>query len=366
MNRRQFLQASLATLVAGSLDGRLAFAGADKGPLILSAVDDETGHHLIAGVDLQGRQRFLLPVGNRCHGGCERPGTVQAILFARRPGRHVYVVDTGQGNIVHDIAAGDGYHFYGHGVFSPDSRYLYVTVNRYDTGEGIVRVYDAEDNYRAVRDMPVGGIGPHELVLHPDGNTLIVALGGIQTHPDYDRIKLNPDTMQPALLLMDRQTGGIRKRFRPSHHQLSCRHLGVSPDGIVVAGYQYQGPTWESRPLIAHYDSNTDTFREIGLPKSLQRSLHNYVASVAVSPASPLSLVTAPRGDRVVVINHRTRALVSDFEVPDVAGALALPDGSFVVSSGTGSLHHISADGLEAETVATLDIHWDNHLTFHG
>lgn len=366
LNRRQFLQASLATLVAGSLSSRLAVAGPDQGPLILSAVDDEAGHHRIAGVDLQGQTHFQLPVGDRCHGGCERPDSLQAILFARRPGRHFYVVDTRRGEIVHTIAAGDGYHFYGHGTFSHDSRYLYVTVNQYDTGEGIVRVYDAERNYAAVRDMPVGGIGPHELLLHPDGNTLVVALGGIKTHPDYDRIKLNPDTMEPALLLMDRHSGDVRQRFKPSHHQLSCRHLGISPEGIVIAGYQYQGPTWESRPLIARYDSNTDTYSEITLPKSLQRSLHNYVASVAVSPVSPLSLVTAPRGDRVVVINHQTSERVGDHEVPDVAGALALPDGGFVVSSGNGSLHRIAADGQSARSFADLDIHWDNHLTFYG
>ena len=34
------------------------------------------------------------------------------------------------------------------------------------------------------------GVGPHEVVLMPDGATLVVANGGIRTHPDRDRAKL--------------------------------------------------------------------------------------------------------------------------------------------------------------------------------
>lgn len=366
LSRRQFLQSGLAVLATASLGNRLALASdSAPAPLILSAVDDANGQHFITGMDLTGQRRFLLPVGDRCHGGCSRPGVGEAVLFARRPGRHFYVIDTTLGAQIHQAEAGDGYHFYGHGVFSHDGRYLYVTVNHYVSGEGAIRVYDAQDGYRTVDDYPVDGIGPHELRLHPDGETLIIALGGIKTHPDYDRIKLNLDTMQPALLLMDRRSGRIQSRYTPSHHQLSCRHLDVSPDGIVIAGYQYQGPEWEAPPLIARLDTRTHQFTEIGLPEDVQASLRNYTASIAASPAGRFTAITAPRGNQVVIVDHRAGTYVRRYSVADVAGALPAGRG-FVVSSGDGSVHRIAPERDAVKRLAQLDIHWDNHLTLSG
>ena len=58
---------------------------------------------------------------------------------------------------------------------------------------------DATDDYRQVGELPAHGVGPHEVVLMPDGKTLAVANGGIRTHPDRDRVPLNLDSMQPSL-----------------------------------------------------------------------------------------------------------------------------------------------------------------------
>src|SRR5690606_18352847 len=102
-----------------------------------------------------------------------------------------------------------GEHFVGHGVFSPDGSRLYAPASRYDEGKGIVVVYDATQGFRRIATYDLQGTGPHELTLHPDGETLIIGLGGILTHPDYDRIKLNLDTMDPALILMNRRSGNI-------------------------------------------------------------------------------------------------------------------------------------------------------------
>lgn len=364
MNRRQLLKVTLAGLSLAGLSSRLTIANTlENQPLVLSAVDDDAGNHFVAGIDLAGQARFQIPVDDRCHGGCQRPGFEQALLFARRPGRHFYVIDTRRGEQIARIEAGDEFHFYGHGVFNPDGRYLYVTLNHYPTGEGVIRVYDANENYRRVTDYRLDGIGPHELRLHPDGETLVIALGGIKTHPDYDRIKLNLDTMETALILMDRRDGRVLQRFSPSHHQLSCRHLDVGPDGTVIAGYQYQGPEWEAPPLIARLDGHTGEFSEIALPASEQTRLRNYTASIAVHPESSYAVITAPRGDRVVLIDYRSGSYVRSLEVPDVAGALPLAGGGFVVSSGNGSVQLIHPDQETPELLTQLDLRWDNHLT---
>ncbi len=42
----------------------------------------------------------------------------------------------------------------------------------------------------------------------PGGRRLVVANGGLRTHPDTGRETLNPDDMSPNLALIDLATGG--------------------------------------------------------------------------------------------------------------------------------------------------------------
>lgn len=360
LNRRQFLQAGVSGLALAGL-GVPVRAGEGR-TAVLSAVSDARGRHFIAGLGSSGGVLFRIPVQERCHGGCARPGAGQVVMFARRSGRHFHVVDPDLGEIVQSVAAGPEVHFYGHGVFSPDGNLLYVTANHFPSGRGLVQVYDASDGYRHLHDLDVNGIGPHELRLHPDGKTLIVAVGGIRTHPDYGRVKLNLSTMAPALVLMDRSSGNVRKRYAPSHHQLSCRHLDLSPDGYVVAGYQYEGPEWERPPLLARLDAATGSFSEISLAPQLQASLGNYIASVAVSPGAPVVAVTAPRGNTVLLLDYRTGRPLRSFALTDCAGVAADGTDGFLLSTGTGRLYRASVDSERLETIGRHPLRWDNHL----
>lgn len=366
LDRRRFLKASVAITSAGALaacSGRLPFAERKPAMELISAVDDDAGQHYITGVDRTGKTRFQIPVAERCHGGCAQPHGDHVVVFARRPGRLMHVLNTRTGQRERSIHAGDGFHYYGHGVYSPDARYLYVTMNNYVTSAGLVRVYDAQDGYSVVTDYDLAGIGPHELRLHPDGNTLIVALGGIETHPDYDRIKLNLDRMEPALVLMDRHSGEIIARHVPSHHQLSCRHLDVSPEGIVIAGYQYEGPEWESPPLIARLDTRTGAFTELDWSVEELLPLKNYTASIAISRHTPYAVVTAPLGGLALIINYQTGEVVQRVMVKDVAGALPYGEQDFIVSSGLGGVFVLSPDRNQAMAHGKYPVRWDNHLT---
>ncbi|MBT2773064.1 DUF1513 domain-containing protein [Halomonas sp. ISL-60] len=362
MHRRQVLKVGLGSVALALTPLSWALPAREEVDWLFSAVDDPSGGHFIAGVALDGQARFMIEVPERCHGGCLRPGSRQAVLFARRPGTRMHVIDGDSRQLAHTIAAGEGCHFYGHGVFDLSGRYLYVTANRLADSAGLVRVYDAANGYAHVRDMPLEGIGPHELRLMPDGDTLVIGLGGIQTHPDYGRVKLNLDTMAPALLLMDRHSGEIQARHEPSHHQLSCRHLDVAADGTVIAGYQFEGPEWESHPLICRLDADGH-FSELSLPEGVTASLHHYTASVAFSRVSASVLVTAPRGNRVLLLDAEKGRLNANLELPDAAGARCDGNGGFLVSSGQGGLYRVTPDTAAPELLASLELSWDNHLT---
>ena len=73
----------------------------------------------------------------------------------------------------------------------------------------MIGVYDATDGFRRIGEFPTHGVGPHELLLLDDGRTLAIANGGIETHPDFGRAKLNIATMKPSFVFVDRITGDL-------------------------------------------------------------------------------------------------------------------------------------------------------------
>ncbi|MCL1487099.1 MULTISPECIES: DUF1513 domain-containing protein [unclassified Marinobacter] len=364
LNRRHFL-ASLGGAIGAtglSLTGCSllpAKANSLKKREYVGASKRNDGRYAVQSLNSDGTQRWQTLVEARCHGGCFRPNSAQVLIFERRPGWWFHVFDSRSGERLAHIKANDGEHFYGHGVFSTDGRYLYATASRYQHGDGIIAVYDAQASYARVNTLDLKGIGPHELRLHPDSQTLVIALGGIKTHPDYDRIKMNLESMAPALMMMDRTSGEIRARFSPSQHQLSCRHLDVTPQGHIYAGYQYQGPNDHTPSLIARYRNGR--FDEVEFTDDVQPQLANYISSVSAHPQSDLVAVTAPRGGRALIFEGATGRILRNEAITDGAGVEALDGGDFLVTTGHGKLIRmgINAPALE---LATLPLHWDNHL----
>lgn len=61
------------------------------------------------------------------------------------------------------------------------------TQNQYDSGRGVIGVYDVKDNYRLLETIPSHGIGSYEIKLLSEEKILVVANGGILTHPETGR-----------------------------------------------------------------------------------------------------------------------------------------------------------------------------------
>src|SRR5690606_31025455 len=144
---------------------------------------------------------------------------------------------------VRPLPLADERHFFGHGVYTPSGHLLFATENDYAAGRGVLGVYDASEAgaYQRVAEFPTGGIGPHEVVLMPDGRTLCVANGGILTHPDYGKLELNLDSMRPSLSYVDARDGRLLEQvFLPEElHRLSLRHMALDASGCVWVGCQY-------------------------------------------------------------------------------------------------------------------------------
>ena len=367
IDRRSLLGAALGL----PLIPRPAFAKAEarpSGPAFIGAGADRDGGYFARIVDARGRDCARLPLTARGHGAARRPRSGELVILARRPGRFALVVDPAAGAVTRRIDALPGRHFYGHGVFSPDGRWLFTSENDFAAARGVIGVYDAGNRYRREAELPSHGVGPHELTLLADGRQLVVANGGIRTHPESGRRKLNLDSMAPNLVYIDSGNGALlhRHELEPELHRLSIRHLAVTGDGLVCLALQNEGPRDRLVPLVGFQRGEGDIALAAPSHDVLRRMRH-YCGSAAVDESGAYLAVSAPRGGLVTFWSTAERRHLSSLAVADGCGlAPAGGAGRFLVSSGHGQL--LIHDAGRGATLNLRDdgpegLAWDNHLT---
>jgi len=302
-----------------------------------------------------------VPLPARGHGIATSSVHGQLVIFARRPGNFAIIVDLASHSIAQEITASAGRHFYGHGCFSQDGKFLYTTENDLESGAGVIGVRDVENDYALITSHASGGIGPHELALMPDGETLAIANGGILTNPELERAKLNLDTMAPSLVLMNRLNGHIASmhKLAPELHQLSVRHMSVAPTGAIALALQYEGPKSRHMSLLATFDDEELTL--IDAPETLTRAMRNYAGSIAHDPSGQIIGMTSPRGNLVSFWDASSHTLLGQQTMRDVCGIAPgnLP-GEFILAGGSETMNATPLSLGQSGTFA--DTQWDNHM----
>jgi hypothetical protein len=359
INRRQFmLGASQAALAAWFLP---ACTTQKPEQWLVSTCNDKQGQSMAAAINSQGKIVNTINLPARGHDSLalpQKPG--HALVFGRRPNRFALEIDFINGKIVSNFHSQPDSHFYGHGVLSKDGQSLYTTENHYDKKRGLIVVRDTR-NYQVIDRFDSGGVGPHELALLPDGKTLVIANGGIETHPNRPRKKLNLPTMQPNLAYLDITSGKVLSSYAPADNQLSLRHLTVSPEGEVFVGAQYQGRKSAIQPLIfSHRGENT--LQPFSASHSQWQNMQQYTASLLVKDG--LLCVSCPRGAHLSFWDTATRTFIGKKDISDVSG-LASSDGKVIASSGKGLIQKLDGTHpiLGPVDNNSLALKFDNHMT---
>jgi uncharacterized protein len=356
----------------GAMGGAAAFlalracaARADAGPLFLvcrvhPAVG--AGVALVAG-DAAARAGPELPA--RGHGICLRPGTSEAVVFARRPGTFAAVFEPTTGLVLRRFDSPPGRHFYGHGVFDPTGRVLAATENDTTRGQGVLGLYDAADGYRRIGELPAHGIGPHDIALLPDGKTLAVANGGILTLPESGRDKLNLDTMRPSLNRIELASGRLLDdgRLPDRLRHLSIRHLAQAEGNLLAAGLQWEGAPGELVPLVAVDRGNGLSTLEA--PPAELATMAGYIGSVAFDGAGVVLGASCPRGNLIAFWRVADGGFLRTVEIVDACAlGPARAPGRFLAASGTGAMVEIDAvSGALTPLGERAPVAYDNHLT---
>lgn len=361
MHRRTFIKSAL-TLAGISLIGTGCSSTSNQ--VLVSAAKDASGNYSIRLTDPYKNQSAVIPVSQRLHDVSLRPGKTEIVVFERRPGYHLYVIDSQKAQITQTIHTTTERHLYGHGTFSPDGKLLYTTENNLKSLNGVIGIYDAEQSYKRIGEWLLPCPGPHEIKMMPDGETLVVAVGGIQTHPDSGRKTLNPDTLQPSLVYLNRYSGQIIDQASFIDPHLSIRHLDIASDRTVVIGMQYQGSNDEAFPLVAIHQFGKPIKAIDALPEQWL-AFNGYIASVAVLSEADTIAATSPRGNRIALIQKSTGQLKSSIYQQDCAGIAPLTSNRLAVSNGLGEIQILECFQGQAKTVHQMkhnNCRWDNHM----
>lgn len=351
IDRRSFLK-STGCLLLGALSPKAAMALDVSDAVFASAYRSQDGGFGIATLTEGGDVVHQYDLPGRGHDVVWSPDNNLMVVFARRPGIFGAVIRAGSKSAPTVFHAPQGRHFYGHGVFSVDGRLLYATENDYEAPRGTIGIYDASAGFERIGELESHGLGPHDMNLLPDGRTLVVANGGIETHPEFFRTKLNIPTMQPNLSYIDLLTGDLRAQYRlPTElHQLSIRHLTMLDEDTVWFACQNEGDQTQLVPLVGRVSFASGAFSTVELPESVLASLRGYVGSIGANRTTGQIAISSPRGHVAHVLDAKSGSILETRHMTDVCGVEG--HGSrFCFSTGSG----VVGD-------RTSELGWDNHL----
>lgn len=356
IDRRDFLKAAGISFLSSLAPEALAEALAADA-VFATAYQRRNGAYGAAILSEAGKILHTVDLPDRGHDIAFDPVSRRSVVFARQPGTFFVAFDHAGRTPPVTVESVPGRHFFGHGVFSPDGALLYATENDFDNAAGMVGVYDAGNGFARIGEFPTYGVGPHELLLLGDGRTIAVANGGIETHPDFGRAKLNLSTMKPSYVLVDRETGDLIEKHElpPELHQLSIRHMDTDATGAVWFGCQHEGPATE-RPALVGRAVRGREMELVDMDPLVLSGFRNYIGSVAANRDAGTVAVTSPQGNSYAVIQAATGKVISVEQLTEVCG-VAPDHAGFMVTTGTGTI--VGPDG---RTLAEDDYVWDNHV----
>ncbi|MDP3898841.1 MAG: DUF1513 domain-containing protein [Mesorhizobium sp.] len=356
IDRRDFVRGAGLAFLATLAPSRLR-AATSTDAVYATAFQKRSGEYGVAILSEAGALIHAEALPERGHDSCFDPVSRRTVVFARQPGTFALVFDHANRNPPLTITSIPGRHFYGHGLFSPDGALLYATENDYDNAAGMIGIYDARDGFVRLGEFPTHGVGPHEMLLLGDGVTFAVANGGIETHPDFGRAKLNIPTMQPSLVFLDRDGGRLQGKYQLTQdlHQLSIRHMDEDASGAIWFGCQHEGDAGEQPPLIGRARPGADMLLT-ELPPPVLAGFRNYIGSVAANRTAGTVAFSSPQGNRLAILDAATGIVVSATDMREVCGVA--PDGEgFMATSGDGTI--ALPGGLAVEMPELV---FDNHI----
>ena len=367
-SRRDFLKGLSAVfalpILAGCDFNQSAKQSAKQNDIFLGAAGGKTGEFSLSWLKGSGRDTGHYQTNFRGHGLTRHPVHPHLVLmFSRRPGNEGVLINTQTNHIEHRFKSPDHLFMEGHGCFSHDGKYLFCTESNRHTLQGIITVRET-DTFSVIHEWHSGGIGPHEIQIMPNKNTLVIANGGLIKNSDGKVI--NVDTMQSNVAMLDHTTGELTANHTVQNTKASLRHLDISEDGIVAVAMQIQDYNSESSSALAKLIYLDGTSTLLDAPPEVLNMMKGYVGSVRINSKFRTAAFTSPRGDIALFWNIDNGHYLGHHLFHNVCGVtINNNEEYFVLSNSAGKIRHINSSTLLENTDLRQHLphtQWDNHL----
>jgi hypothetical protein len=277
----------------------------------------------------------------------------QALAVGRRPGEYLLRFDARRARPLqwHDMEL-DRF-LCGHAAFSADGSTLYTTEFDAESGAGLIAERDPMSLQKR-REYPSGGMGPHAMLVEPEG-TLLVANGGLLLLPETGRKKLNRETMDSNIARLDAATGRVLDTWRVADRFMSLRHIARAPDGTIAIASQAEHLDDAARraaPLVSLLTA--DGLTPLVPPSGVL--LEGYAGDIA-HVAGRGFLASATRAGQLAWWSEDGRWL--GLEPLAKASAIAARGGAWLASGDAGSVcGQVSGAAIDGHAPG---LRWDNH-----
>jgi len=304
-------------------------------------------------------------------------------LIGRNPAKTCQLISIKTNKIEQTLHAQEHHHFTGHAAF--DQKFLYTTEWDYTHNIGKVGLWHLA-NGEFIKHLPSFGVGPHQIKIFK--THLLIANGGLKTHPSTGKKPLNLPTMAPNISLVDTSNEQLTHQWTFNETKASIRHLDIAPNGTFAAAMQVQRsacghnhlvplvavgqlpnkiaappPTSKSEVMPTVHTSLTP----LPTPDALLNQCQDYMGSICIHPPSGTVAATSPKGNLVLFWHLESATFAGYYTLFGACGIDVDPRvDSWVVSNGQGDIHYI--DPYKLTAIATLNksypgVRFDNHLS---
>lgn len=362
--RRRILKAMAASAAVPFLPACSALNSAPTESWLSAAGSSQKNYALAWASSQQNAQQLLS--GFRGHGLTQHSSKpYQAIMLSRRPGNEGIVLNVNKQRTVMRFKSPDHLFMEGHGCFNQTGEILFCSESNRHTQQGVITVRDTQ-NYHLIKELSSGGIGPHEILLHPtQANTLVIANGGLIKNASGEII--NGHIMDSNICFLNTQSGEITQRFYVQEKKASLRHMDISSDGIIAVAIQVQRSfTDHDKPVALTALIKDSQLMELQAPAALLNKMQDYVGSVRINNKYRTAAFTSPRGDMALFWNIDNGTFLGEHYFHNVCGVtVSSNEEFFVLSNSAGKLRHIHGSSLIEQRDLRQhhpDIQWDNHM----
>ena len=174
-DRRRLLAAIAASpLLLGALWS--CSSASAKSPSVFAAAR-RGKQPVLCGLNANSELCWELPVPRRAHDVALHPSKPQLAFMARRPGQQIWWLSRESGELLGECKAPANTQFNGHAAYSPDGSSLFTTETVFPGNVGQIGIYDSA-SFERIGSFLSGGVDPHQLLLLPGSDVLVVANGG--------------------------------------------------------------------------------------------------------------------------------------------------------------------------------------------